>query len=372
MLPDQMAIALLNGEDGPWRRFFPPQAPDHSFEKQGASARAHFFDHGFYIERVLRLLRDGDEPEACRFLGVFSHYLGDFAEPAHYYEREVTLLVPPPPERMNCNSHRMIEDVPSGISEHSYHPRPLGRTAGTIVLRLEGRLRQLYERAMATPVPMLKALYADDMAAATRLSNRVVADTVEIMGDVLHSLWCVYRGGWTPEERENLSRCRLDILEPAAYDVEFNYGCRPIRKAITIDQIGTAVPLRLNLVEDDATTIQNVEGICVVPHALPIEGTRYRAILDFDLPPEAFERFTAAAGLLAHFRPQATCRFIVKGDEQVIHESLPISPTDPAESIDVDISGVSHLRLSVYTDGSTDRLAFPIWAWPTVMTGRGE
>jgi hypothetical protein len=364
-----MAVPLLNGEDGSWRRFFPTEPPRHSFEKRGASARAHFFDHRFYIEGVLKLLRAGDVQGACRFLGVFSHYLGDFAEPAHYCEREITLLVPPPPGRLNCNSHRMIEDISSRITEHSYRPRPLGDTAGTLILRLEGRLRQLYERAMATPVPMLQALYADDTAAASRLSDRVVAETVEVMGDVFHSLWCIHRDGWTGEERDKLSRCRLDMLEPVAYDVEFNYGCRPIRGAISVDQIGSAVPLRLNIATDDATTMLKVEGLCVVPHALPIEGTQYRATLDFDLPPGAFERFTCTAGLLADFPPQATCRFLVRGDDHLIHESPPLTSGDPAEPINVDISGTRRLRLAVYTDGSTDKLAFPIWAWPTVTNG---
>lgn len=371
MLPDKVAIPLLNGEDGPWRRFFPPEVPDHSFEKHGASARSHFFDLRFYVERVLRLLHGGDVHEACGFLGVFSHYLGDFAEPAHYCEREITLLAPPPPERMNCNSHRMIEDVPSTITEHSYRARPLGHTAGTLVLRLEGRLRRLYELAMATPVPMLKALYADRAAEASRLSDRVVAATVEVMGEVLHSVWGTHHDGWTTEERQRLARCRLDALEPAAYDVEFNYGFRPIREAITVDQIGAAVPLRLNFVENDALTVKSVEGLCVVPHALPIAGTRYRATLDFDLPPGEFKRFTATAGLLAGVEPQATCRFVVKGDGRVLFESSPVNVGDAAMGMDVDVSGISRLRLAVHTDGSTDKLAFPIWARPTVASLTG-
>jgi hypothetical protein len=145
MLPDQFAIPLLNGEDGFWRHYFPAETPKHSFEKIGAAARVHFFDLRFYLESVLERLRANDLAEACRFLGVFAHHLGDFGEPAHYYEHEVTLLLPPPPDRLNCNSHRMIEDTASTVNRIDYAPQVLGDTAGSIVLRLEGRLRDLYE-----------------------------------------------------------------------------------------------------------------------------------------------------------------------------------------------------------------------------------
>ena len=366
MVPDEVAIPLLNGEDGPWRRYFPSDAPKHSFEKRGASARAHFFDVRFYVEHVLAALRREEVPEACAFLGVLSHSLGDFAEPAHYCEREVTLLLPPPPERANCNSHRMIEDTPTTLDRHSYVAGALGDTVDTIVLRLEGRLRELYERAMATALPMLSALYVGDTAAASRLSDRVLAETVEVMGDVLHSCWCVYRGSWTEEEREAMSVCRLDRMEPAAYDVEFNYGCRPIRGAITLDQRGAAIPLQLSIQQDGVTTVRAVDGLCVVPHALPIKGTRPLAAVEFDLPPKAFSRFTSVVGLLAGFSPQATCRFVVEGDGRALLESPPVRAGDAALEVDVELSGIRRLRMVVHTDGSTDKLAFPIWGRPTV------
>lgn len=361
MLPDQVAIALLNGEDGPWRQYFPADAYKHSFEKHGASARAQFFDVRFYVEHVLGAFERGDIAEACRFVGVFSHCLSDFAEPAHYCEKEITLLAPPPPERMNCNSHRMIEDIRSTITEHSYRAQPLGHTADTVIMRLEGRLRLVYERAMASAIPMLQAIYRDDLAAAAGAVDQVIAGAVEVMGDFLHTAWGIHRDSWTDEERLALASCRLDALEPAAYDVEFNYGFRPIRDAITLDQLGAATALQLDL--DGPRT---VEGLCVVPHALPIKGAEYCASMDFDLPPDEFSRLTATIGLLAGFQPQAICRFVVEGDGQALFEGSPMRAEDTAARIEVDISGIQRLRLIVHTDGSTDKLAFPIWAWPTI------
>jgi hypothetical protein len=366
MLPDQIAIPLLNGEDGPWRHYFPPEAPKHSFEKIGASARSHFFDMRHPLANVLELMGAGDLEEACRFLGVFSHHLGDFSEPAHFYESDITLLVPPPPDRLNCNPHRMIEDTVSGITRIDYSPRVLGESLDSIVMRLEGRFREVYETAIAAIVPILQALYRRDGKEAGERLDVVIGQTAAIMADVLHTLWCLHTDGWTEQERRDLAVCRLDHLEPAAYDVEFNYGCRPLRGAITLDQIGRAMPFQLRLDPAAPAVVTPVEGLCVIPHALPIRGTRYEAVLEFDLPPGSFDRFTCQAGLLAGIVPQARCRFVVEGDGHRLFESPERVEADPALSLRIDISNRRRLRLVVLTDGSTDKLAMPIWGWPTL------
>jgi len=363
--PDIFAIPLLNGEDGPWRRYFPAETPKHSFEKHGAAAREHFFDIRFYIAHLVTLLQQEDWENCCRCLGVFSHYLGDFSEQAHFYEDGITLLLPPPPDRINCNPHRMVEEVNSTLAAIAHQPCVLGDTIDTIVMRLEGRLRELYETSLASIIPILSALYQRDAAAAERWKNPVVAGTAAVMADVLHTLWCLHAGVWSDDERKALLSVRLDALEPAGYDVEFNYGFRPIRSAITLDQIGHAIPLQLRF----AGEIQAVEGLCLVPHALPIAGTEYRSAVEFNLPPGAFNRFTSVVGLLAGFTPQARCRFTVETDGKTLYQSPEVSEEHAAIPIELDITDRQRLCLVVHTDGSTDKLAFPIWGLPG-LTGR--
>jgi hypothetical protein len=369
MLPDQFAIPLLNGEDGHWRHYFPAEVPLHSFEKLGAAARAHFFDLPFYVSRIMALMAAGELAEACRFLGVFSHHLGDFSEPAHYYEYEITMLRPPPPDRVNCNSHRMIEDTRSTVTQLTHQPQVLGQTPETVLMRLEGRLRELYELTLGTIIPMLDAIYQRDAARAGELVNPVVAGTAAIMADLLHTLYCWHHRQWTAAESQALATCRLDLMEPSAYDVEYNYGCRPIRGALTIDRIGRALPLALRLPTADGLATQLVDGLCLVPHALPIKAAKYLASVDFDLPPGAFQRLTTHFGLLAEVTPQAPCRFVIEADGVTLHESPMIAPGEPGQSVTVPVAGRRRLRLVVHTDGSTDKLAYPIWAWPTLDQG---
>jgi hypothetical protein len=223
-------------------------------------------------------------------------------------------------------------------------------------------LHALYELSLATILPLLDCCYRRDVAAAARYKDQVVAGAAALMADLLHTLWRLHSDSWTPDERATLATCRLDTLEPAAYDVEFNYGCRPIREAITLDQVGHALPLQLRLPEG----IRPVAGLCLIPHALPIAGTAYRSAVEFDLPPGAFARFTAVCGLLAGHAPQSRCRFIVAVDGEIRYRSSEMGEASPAAALDLPIAGGRRLALIVETDGSTDKLALPIWGEPTV------
>ncbi len=364
MLPDDMAVQLLNGEDGPWRRYFPPAIPKHSFEKSGAAARAHFFDIRFYTDRIIELLMRNEIDEACGFTGVFAHHIGDFCEPAHYYEREITLLLPPPADMLNCNSHRMIEDTPSTVTAIDYAPRILGDNSSTITMGIESRLREAYELSLASIIPILEALYRRDKGTAGKTVNRVIVCASEIISDFLYTVYCLHKGGLTHAERQQLAACPLETLEPAAYDVEFIYGCRPIRTAFTPDRTGYAMPLQLRIRNGSRTEIQTVRGLAVIPHALPIHGTDYLASVDYDLPDNTFTRFTCNAGLMVGYTPQAICVFTVEGDGKTVFRSDEMEEFAPSLEIDADITGISKLRLIVSTDRSTDKLAVAIWGNP--------
>ena len=136
----------------------------------------------------------------------------------------------------------------------------------------------------------------------------------------------------------------------------------PMRGAVTPDAVGHAIPLRLRL----DGRVQNVGGLCVVPHALPIKDTQYLAAVESDLPPGSFNRFECAAGLLAGVTPQPACRFAVEADGQTLVESADVREQDNALHLDADVSACRRLRLVVHTDGSTDKLAFTVWGTPTV------
>ncbi|GAF80265.1 unnamed protein product, partial [marine sediment metagenome] len=152
--PDTYAIQLLRNQRGPWRRYFPAKQLKYNFEQSGRTVRSFLPESSFYVKNVIQNLRQGDLLEAARFAGVYSHYIADFAEPAHYYELDIGRLLPPPADRLNCEYHRMIEDIDCTVESMCYRPRLLGFSEGEMIFRLESRFNSLYALSVATVIPM--------------------------------------------------------------------------------------------------------------------------------------------------------------------------------------------------------------------------
>ncbi len=364
MLPDQVAIPLLENKSGPWRKYFPPRPLKFNFEQDMRDLHALAPRSRFYFAQMLRRLRQGQLDDAGRFLGVYSHYIGDFAEPAHYYELHIANLVPPPPDYRNCNYHRMIEDVSSTVRRPRRRARLLATSALELEFRLTAPLGRLHAHAMSAVIPMLRAIYRRDHARAAKVFNPVVAQAAELFGDVCLSLWRIARGTITPRQAAALADCPLHDIRPNAFDAEFNFSQRPLVNWITRETFGRSERFRLRY-RDDKTRV--VDGVCVIPHALPGPGISLSSMMEYDLPRGAFSRFESDFGLLAGVDRQAKCRFEVMLDGRRAFLSPWIAPGDPAGRVELDVRGVRRLRLHTPTDGSTDRLAYPIWAQPRLV-----
>jgi len=86
---------------------------------------------------------------------------------------------------------------------------------------------------------------------------------------------------------------------------------------------------------------------------LAVEGMQYprglalhsRTTLVYRLP-ESFRRFSAVAGIDDRVRPRGQVLLVIRGDERVLWNS-PVAGTDPAKTIDVDVSGVRRLTILV-------------------------
>ena len=158
MDPDVYAIRLYEGKTGPWRKYFPPGGRQASpFFIPGRDFRRLLPKFGFYINKVVRLLRKGDLAQAARYAGIASHYIADFSQPAHFYELDSVRLMPPPSDFANLNPHQNIEMINATIERIGHTPAVLGANAGEFLFRLEGRLAQQHRLSMGSIVPMLAA-----------------------------------------------------------------------------------------------------------------------------------------------------------------------------------------------------------------------
>ncbi len=364
MYPDQFAIRLLEGKSGPWRKYFPAERLKFNFQQDMRDLHGLMPKNRFYIRQALRHLRAGDVSEAARFLGVYSHYVGDFAQPAHYYELHIANLLPPPAHYRNCNYHRMLEDVCSTVTTPRRRARLLALSPPDLEFRLTAPYGALHARAMAAVVPMLRSVYRRNHPHAVRALNPVVQAAGELFGDACLTILRIARGDFTPREASALRCCPLHTLPPNAFDAEFNFSQRPLVNWITRETYGRAERFRLRYAPDD---IRTVDGVCVIPHALPGEGISLSSMMEYHLPRGVFGRFEADVGLLAGVDRQAKCRFEVELDGRAAFQSPWAGPGDPAGHVVLDVEGVRRLRLLTPTDGSTDRLAFPIWASPRLF-----
>ena len=368
MLPDEVAIPLLEGKDGHWRRYFPRVLPKFNFEHDQRDLHALLPVNGFYVREIIRALRRQDYDSAARFLGVYSHYIGDFTQPAHHYELDIGLLLPPPAVMRNCNYHRMLEDVEATVTTLRRRPCLLGSSPHELLFRLPARYAALFERSVAAVIPMTRAIYRGQFETASRVMDRIVLDSAALFADFCCTVWAIAQRRFRASDLRRLQACDLRNIPPSAYDAEFNFSHRPLIDAVSVAEYGPATRFALFYPRPgDQPAAIAVNGVCVIPHALPLPGVPLGAMLEYRLPRDVFSRFEADVGLLAGETRQAACRFEVLADGRSLFSSPSLKPGDCALHVALDIARCRKLRLTVTTDGSTDKLAFPIWAEPRLL-----
>ena len=368
MLPDEVAIPLLEGKRGPWRRYFPRLLSKFNFEHDQRDLHSLLPANGFYIREIIRALRRRDDAAAARFLGTYSHYIGDFTQPAHHYELDIGLLLPPPQAMRNCNYHRMLEDVEATVSTLRRRSCLLGASPGELLFRLPARYATLFQRSVSAVIPMTRAIYRGQFQAASRVMDRVVLDSARLFADFCYTVWAIAQRSFATPDLRRLHACDLREVPPSAYDAEFNFSHCPLIDAVSVAEYGPATRFALFYPRPGRRPAAvEVKGMCVIPHALPLPGVPLGSMLEYRLPRGVFTRFEADVGLLAGETRQAACRFAVLADGRPLFSSPPLKPGDCALRVALDVAHCRTLRLAVTTDGSTDKLAFPIWAGPRLL-----
>ena len=369
MVPDVYALDLLECRDGPWRRYFPAKLPQFNFEKKKRCARSFLPASRFYLREVVRYLREGNLKEAARCAGVYSHYVGDFSQPAHHYELDILDLLPPPPHMRNCNPHHKIESL-RHLPFRAEHPsRLLGVSVDEVLFRLDAEYGALYKKSVAAVVPILQALYRRSSDRARRTLTPVVADSARLFSDFLHSAAALAHKRFDPSELRGLARTDLRSIEPHAYDVEFNYGHKVLLDAITLNDRKEALPFAVTC----GGKRKRVKGLCAIPHALPLKGVPLESSITYKLPRGTFDRFEALVGPLAYDIPQAGFRFSALLDGDEVYSTAMLKPRCAAVPVSAPLPPrTSLLKLLFESDGSTRKLAYPIVAEPVLYRVRAN
>jgi len=368
MFPDKYAIAMFEERTGSWRKYFPPVKSTHTFfSQQQRSFRECLLHLRFYIHKVIVHIKQKKMREAARFAGVFSHYIADFSHPAHYYELDIPKLLPPPRRMKNCNLHPLIENIQSSLEHISYKATLLGISEEEFKFNLETRFAKLHKKTLSSIVPMVIFIYQRKNKKAQKVFDRIMDEVARIFADFCYTSYAIALGCFPKREISRIDKCDLREVEPHLYDVEYNYCYQPLIDVITTDRYGHAKPFRLLKRKGNRKITTIVRGICAIPHALPLKGTTPSSTLEYHLPKKTYNRFKTTIGLYADIEKQPKCYFEIIGDGKSLYKSRILSPKDIAQSINVNITGCKKLKLVVHTDGSTDKIAYPIWGEPILM-----
>lgn len=88
--------------------------------------------------------------------------------------------------------------------------------------------------------------------------------------------------------------------------------------------------------------------------------------LTFLLPQDVFTRFTVIAGLHPELGKKGRVEFTIHGDGKPL-QSITLNGTDPAQSLDCDVTAVKELRLTLTSRSLDTKSNYAIWAEPLLI-----
>ena len=113
-----------------------------------------------------------------------------------------------------------------------------------------------------------------------------------------------------------------------------------------------------------------VGGIALLPDMAPGCLNVRKAFVEYELPPNAFKRFSAVVGLNHLCENEAKGVFEVELDGKVVYCSNALGDNTQGEIVDIPLNGASRIRLSARDSRDapcSTAFFYPIWGNPRLM-----
>jgi len=304
----------------------------------------------YYLNNTILCLKRGEKEKAAKFAGVFSHWIGDMAQPIHLLNPKVIdLLVKCPDEFLSLELHAGIEGISGKPDMGNYKPEILGDSFPRALMALYRKIVKMTEESRYTIIPMVKAIYSGQQK-----------DTIELAGISVKLAACLFsdflRTAWALSSREKFPFKALDLTEYPwiGSTVDMLYRYRPIKNFSLIPYSGErSYPISLL---DEKGSIIRVSGLGVIPYLGPFKtATGYvkerDARVEFFVWPQSYAWFRAKVGLNPLFtRSEGKVTFRIFADDKLIGKCGPLSPRTPAVDFKVKLPQKIHfLTLSMLT-----------------------
>lgn len=321
----------------------------------------------YFMEKAVAALRAGNVADGARFMGTICHVIEDFGSPSHTMpgDNMFTLLqqfLPPTEVMKDKLLHGPIENGTFAVRLDGYQPKLLGASVDEAAWRLLHRVHAGIINARSTTVPIIQALYADDVAMVVRHQTRAAVMDAQIVADALHTILCLGAEKWDQQARESLGSVGIAAHWPIEalnlYYPQTHFFSAPYwghaRVGVVLGEGTQSVPIKLRVRQETATVERVItDGI----------STGMGKPLTWHLPKGIYRQFTVLAGLQAGLGDKGRVEFVVLGDGKPLGTAT-VNGTDPAHLFDCDIAGVSQLQVAATGRGLDSKSNYAIWAEP--------
>lgn len=314
-----------------------------------------------YLQRIITALNQSDFQKATKLAGCFSHFIGDTGQPAHVVsDREIAELFPYQKERYMIY-HPAVESI-FGIAEFDYIPRILGTTFSEINWRIIEKFEQLKRTSRAQEIPILIAIYQDDLQDAQEPANKAVQACVEFFSDFLYTLYCYTVETFHESDFEQLSQLNLSTLVPVDTFCDMMYGFSPLidRHPDFSQKDGFTYPL----IPFDLGTGEEVTGIALFSNMAPGFRETREAFVEYSIPVKVYKNFAAIIGLNHLCANGTEGVFEVWLDDTLVYCSEALSDKMPGEEIKIPLNDSSKIRLlarDARDAPCSTEFFYPIW-----------
>lgn len=319
-----------------------------------------------FMNQAVTALREDRLGDAVRYMGTTCHQIEDYGSPSHTVpgDNMFTLLqqfLPPTEVMKDRLMHGPIENGDFTVSIAGYRPRLLGSTVNEAAWRLMHRVHEGILNARSTTIPILQALYADDVAGVTKHQLRAATVDAQVVADAMHTILCLGAQRLDDEVVKTLQQTAIDTFLPMEaeklYYPQTEFFSSPYwghpRSGVILAEGSRAQPLKLRL---DPEVREFARGI----------SAGMGKTLTFLLPTGVFSRFTVLAGLHPDLGARGRVEFAILGDGKPL-ASVTLNGSDPARRLECSLEGVNRLQLSLLSRGLDSKSNYAIWAEPLLI-----
>ena len=352
LYPDHMKARTMHSWGG---------EPDDQYE------RIPLMEH--LLDNMLNEYKSGKIVEFMKFAGCLSHLFGDTTQPAHISPdsnlKFLSEMLPCPslPEFANFHYHTSIEAV-TGKCAPLHKPELLGTSVSEVAWVLAKHCQKAVIYCRRFIVPIIEALFDNDLTAAEDASTEPVTIAAQLTADSIYSIMRIADKSYSPKEYDSVNKIDLRLFDAdeSFHDLVYSGPILDGNKDVPPYTV-PITPAKLKFF--DGT--KKVKGLGVLPHS-GMSGLR-ECWMTWFLPKDVFMRFSAFVGLHTDLAVGGSASFHVLLNGKEVWSSGRMQKDDFAKKIDIDISKAKSLTLKV-CDGNEGKSFWKnhcIWANPVIL-----